>query len=158
MHRADKRVIYWKISNYLWNKKTKSKQAGTNKHQLEGNSIKLKKRKSIGERINEAKSWFWEKIIKIIKVLTSSRKRGGHVTTYNLALEGQMEETVELRAIPGYGMRPSLKTLRASWCGGINSNPSTMEAEVGGLTSKPGGNAQRAQVTGCSFCSNNTKV
>lgn len=59
-----------------------------------------------------------------------------------------MEEIAELRAIPGYGMRPSLRTLRASWCGGINSNPSTLEAEVGGLASKPGGNAQRAQVNG----------
>lgn len=37
--------------------------------------------------------------IKIVKVLTSSRKRGGRVTTYNLALEGQMEEVVEFRAI-----------------------------------------------------------
>ena len=54
--------------------------------------------------------------IKIVKVLTSSRKRGGRVTTYNLALEGQMEEVVEFRAIPGYGMRSSLKTLMASWC------------------------------------------
>lgn len=54
--------------------------------------------------------------IKIVKVLTSSRKRGRLVTTYNLALEGQMEEVVEFRAIPGYGMRPRLKTLRASWC------------------------------------------
>lgn len=90
-------------TTYEIKKKTKSKQAGTNKHQLEGNSIKLKKRKSIGERINEAKSWFWEKKIKIVKVLRSSRKRGGHVTTYNLALEGRMEEIAELRAVPGYG-------------------------------------------------------
>lgn len=98
----------------------------------------MKKRKSIGERINETKSWFWEKIIKIVKVLTSLRKRGGRITTYNLALERRMEEAIEFRAIPGYRMRPSRKTLRASWCGGINSNPSTLEAEVGELTSKPG--------------------